>query len=72
MKNTERRTTERSTKKIGFVVYSFSPKMGGRTKSLLLGGTNSLPSARKLEIERTHTPHELKGVLLRAYPMWKG
>ena len=45
--------------------------MGGKTKSLLLGGTKTLPSARKLVIERTHTPHEIKGVVLRAYPMGK-
>jgi hypothetical protein len=61
-KKTESRITERKTKKIGFVVYGLSPKIGGKTKSLLLGGTNSSPSARKLYIERTRTPHEVNGL----------
>jgi hypothetical protein len=51
--------TEKITRKIGFVVNSLSPKIGGKTKSLLLGGINSPPSARKLNIERTKTPQEL-------------
>ena len=56
MKNTETRITERKTRKIGFVVKGLSPKIGGSSKSLLLGGTKPSPYALKTTNERTHTP----------------
>jgi hypothetical protein len=45
MKNAEIKTTESKTRKIGLVVYGLSPKIGGSSKSLLLGGTKPSPSA---------------------------
>jgi hypothetical protein len=56
MKNTETKITERKTRKIGFVVKGLSPKIGGSSKSLLLGGTKPSPSALKNTDERTHSP----------------
>jgi hypothetical protein len=56
IKKTETKITERKTRKIGFVVNTLSPKIGGSSKSLLLGGTKPSPSALKATNERTHTP----------------
>jgi hypothetical protein len=56
MKNIDTKITERKTRKIGFVVKGLSPKIGGSSKSLLLGGTKPSPSALKSSNERTHTP----------------
>jgi hypothetical protein len=56
IKKTETKITERKTRKIGFVVKTLSPKIGGSSKSLLLGGTKPSPSALKTTNERTHTP----------------
>jgi hypothetical protein len=56
MKNTETKITERKTMKTGFVVKALLPKIGGSSKSLLLGGTKPSPSALKDTNERTHTP----------------
>jgi hypothetical protein len=55
-KNTESKITEKKTRKIGFVANSLFPKIGGSTKSLLLGGMNPSPSALKATNERTHSP----------------
>jgi hypothetical protein len=55
-KKTETKITERKTRRIGLVVNALSPKTGGNSKSLLLGGTNPSPSPLSLNSERTHTP----------------
>jgi hypothetical protein len=56
IKKIEIRITEKKTITIGFVVKALSPKIGGRLKSLLLGGTKPSPSALRRTNERTHTP----------------
>jgi hypothetical protein len=38
MKNTLIKITDRKAKKIGFVVYGLSPKIGGKLKSATPGG----------------------------------
>jgi hypothetical protein len=53
IKKADTRMTDRNTKKIGFVVKGLSPKIGGRKKSLLLGGTNSSPVALNAKNART-------------------
>jgi hypothetical protein len=45
MKKIEIRMTERKAKTIGLVVNTLSPKIGGSSKSLALGGTKPSPSA---------------------------
>jgi hypothetical protein len=75
MKNVDIKITERKTRRIGLVVYTLSPKIGGSSKSLVLGGTNPSPSAERSRT-RTHTPHRpLKLVDLtgrRSNPMGEG
>jgi hypothetical protein len=56
MKKTEIKMTEKITRKIGFVVYGLSPKMGGNSKSLVLGGTKPSPSAPERTNASTRTP----------------
>jgi hypothetical protein len=56
IKNTEIRITENITRKIGFVVNGLSPKIGGSSKSLVLGGTKPSPSAPERTNESTRTP----------------
>jgi hypothetical protein len=55
MKKTEIITTERKTKRIGFVNHGILSKIGGSTKSLALGGTKPSPSALKRNAS-TRTP----------------
>lgn len=47
IKKTEIKSTERKTKRIGFVVYSLPAITGGRLKSFVLGGTNPSPVRNK-------------------------
>jgi hypothetical protein len=56
IKKTEIRITEKITRKIGLVVYGLSPKIGGSSKSLVLGGTKPSPSAPERTNESTRTP----------------
>ena len=56
MKKTEIKITDRKTRNTGLVVKALFPKIGGSSKSLLLGGTKPSPSALKDTNERTHTP----------------
>jgi hypothetical protein len=56
MKKTEMRITETNARRIGFVNQEIFSKIGGRTKSLALGGVNPSPSAARLTNVRTHTP----------------
>jgi hypothetical protein len=56
IKNTEIKITDRKTRNTGLVVKALLPKIGGSSKSLLLGGTKPSPSALKDTNERTHTP----------------
>jgi hypothetical protein len=56
MKKTETRITERKTRRTGLVSQGIDSEIGGRLKSLVLGGTNPSPAAYKLTNARTHTP----------------
>jgi len=56
IKKTDIKITDRKTKKIGLVVYGLSPKMGGSSKSLVLGGTKPSPSAPERTNASTQTP----------------
>jgi hypothetical protein len=59
IKKTEIRITETNAKRIGLVNQEIFSKIGGRTKSLALGGVNPSPSALRLINVRTHTPRKL-------------
>jgi hypothetical protein len=50
--------TERKARRIGFVNQGILSKIGGRTKSLALGGTNPFSSALKRDDPSTQTPIE--------------
>jgi hypothetical protein len=54
IKKIEIRITDKKTKNIGFVVYGLFPKMGGKLKSAVLGGTNPpCPSKWKMATENS-------------------
>jgi hypothetical protein len=61
IKKIDTRITERNTRRTGFVSHAIDSEIGGRLKSLVLGGTNPAPAACKLADARTHTPQEIVG-----------
>lgn len=60
-KNVDTTITERNTSNTGLVSHATESEIGGRLKSLVLGGTNPAPAACKLANARTHTPQEIMG-----------